>query len=61
MRPRPCRAALGLLPGIGGNGPRTAPLRRPAKPKPQARTTDLSPNRRLRVRYLPARLAQKGV
>jgi hypothetical protein len=61
MRPRPRRAALGPPPGIGEKCPRTAPLRRPAKPKPHAPTTHPSLNRRLRGRRLPARLPENGV
>jgi len=61
MRLRARRLALGSLLGIGKKWPRTAPLRGPAQPKSQARTSDPSPNRRLRGRRILARLSGKDV
>jgi hypothetical protein len=55
------RAALGPLPGIGEKRKRTESLRSPAMSKPEVRTSDPRPKRRLLDRPLPARLPEKGV
>jgi len=57
----PREPALGPLLGIGKKWPRAAPLRGPAQPKSNARTSDPSPNRRLRGRRVLARLSGKDV
>ncbi len=57
----PRKAAHGPLTGIGEKWSRTVPLRGPAQPKSRARTSNLTPNLRLRGRRVLARLFEKDV